>query len=88
MHSVTTTTKIATQDPTHELAVRIYVELVSRNTEIAEGAVKMAASATNLATLSLKLSEAFLQTEAEAIAAKAPVSTYALGGDDIAKWSK
>ena len=75
-------------DQAHELAVRIFVELVARNTEVAEGAVKMGASATNLATLSLKLSEAFLKTEAEAIAARAPVTTYTLGGDDIEKWSK
>ena len=75
-------------DRAHELAARIYVELVARNTEVVEGAVKMAASAANLAALSLKLAEVFLRTEAEAIAAKAPVTSYTLGGDDIAKWSK
>jgi hypothetical protein len=70
----------------HDLAVRIYVELVARHTELADGKVKMAASAANIATLSLKLSEAFLEAEAEAIAAKAPVKDFKLGTDDIAKW--
>ncbi|HEX5129346.1 MAG TPA: hypothetical protein VFV90_06350, partial [Usitatibacter sp.] len=70
----------------HDLAVRIYVELVARNTELADGKVKMAASAANVAILSLKLSEAFLEAEAEAIAAKAPVKDFKLGTEDIAKW--
>lgn len=71
-----------------DLAARIYVELVARNVEILEGSVKMTASAANLATLSLKLAEAFEQAETEAIAAKAPVTTYKLAGADIAEWSK
>jgi hypothetical protein len=72
----------------NELATRIYVELVARNVQIAEGAVKMGASAENLATLSLKLAEAFVQTEQKAIAAKAPVTSYKLEGSDIASWTK
>ena len=75
-------------DRSHELATRIYVELVARNTEVVEGSVKMAASAANIAKLSLQLSEAFLRAEAEGIAAKEPVKDYKLGGDDIAKWMK
>ncbi len=74
--------------PVHDIAVRIFVELVSRNTPINEGAVKMGASASNLAALSLKLAEAFVQAEDEAIAAKAPVTTYKLEGSDIAAWVK
>ena len=75
-------------EPTNALATRIYVELVARNTEVVEGSVKMKASAANLATLSLKLAEAFYQAEAEAIAAKAPDTKYKLEGSDIAAWSK
>ena len=71
-----------------ELATRIYVELVARNTDIVEGAVKMKAGAANIASLSIKLAEAFVQAEAEAAAAKAPVSKYKLEGDDIASWMK
>ncbi|MNC93143.1 hypothetical protein D3C83_97030 [compost metagenome] len=70
----------------HHLAVQIYVELVARNTEISQDAVKLAASATNIATLSLKLSEAFLKAEAEAIAARAPVTKFSLESEDVAKW--
>lgn len=72
----------------HDLAVRIYVELVARNTEIAADSVKLAASAANIANLSLRLADAFLAAEAEAIAAREPVKQYKLGDDDIAKWSR
>ena len=70
----------------HDLAARIFVELVARNTEVSQESVKMNASAAHLASLSLKLAEAFLKAEAEAIAAKAPVQNYSLKADDIAKW--
>ena len=70
----------------YDVAVRIYVELVARNTTITEGAVKMSASATNLAALSLKLAEAFVTADEEATAAKAPITTYKLEGSDIASW--
>ena len=75
-------------DRVHDLATRIYVELVARNVEVAAGAVKMTASAANLAALSIKLSEAFHEAEAQAILAREPVKDYKLGGDDIAKWMK
>ena len=73
---------------TRDLAMQIYVELVVRNTEVNQGAVKMGASAENLATLSMRLSEAFMKTEADAILAKEPVKNYAPGSEDFAKWSK
>jgi hypothetical protein len=72
----------------YDVAVRIYVELVARNTVITEGAVKMGASATNLAALSLKLGEAFVQADVDATAAKAPITTYNLEGQDMAAWIK
>jgi hypothetical protein len=74
--------------PSHALAERIYVELIGRHTEVMQGSVKMAASATNLAVLSLKLADAFFQAQAGAIAAKEPPKDYKLQGADIASWSK
>ena len=74
--------------PASDLARRIYVELVARNTELAEGAVKMKASAANLAALSIKLAEAFNEAQRDADAAKAPVKSYKLEGSDIGEWLK
>jgi hypothetical protein len=74
--------------PGYEIAIQIYVELVARNTQVTDGAVKMGASAANLAALSLKLAEAFVTADAEATAAKAPITTYKLEGSDIAAWIK
>ena len=71
----------------YDVAVRIYVELVARNVTISEGAVKMGASATNLAALSLKLADAFVTADFDATAAKAPITTYKLEGSDIASWT-
>jgi hypothetical protein len=78
--------KKASEDRAHQIAVRIYVELVARNAEITQDSVKLKASAANIANLSFKLSEAFLQAEAEAILAREPVKAHALHVDDIAKW--
>jgi hypothetical protein len=75
-------------DLTFDLAMRIYVELVARNTDLSEGKVKMAVSAANLAILSIKLSESFMEAQGDAIAAKAPVKDFKLGSDDIARWQK
>jgi len=70
------------------LAKSIYVELVARNTQITEGAVKLGASAANLAALSIKLAEAFVQAEEEAATAKAPPKSQKLEGSELAKWMK
>jgi hypothetical protein len=74
--------------PVHDLAVRIYVELVARNTQVNEGAVKMGASAANLASLSLKLADAFIQAEEDATAAREPVKKAKLEDSDVAAWMK
>ena len=74
--------------PYYELATRIYVELIGRNVTITEGAVKMSGNPAAIAALALKLAEAFVQADKDATAAKAPNTTYKLGGDDIAKWMK
>jgi len=72
----------------NDLAMRIYVELIGRNTQITESGVKMNSSAANIAALSIRLAEAFLKADDEAVAAKAPVTTYKLDGADIAAWTK
>ena len=74
--------------PVHDIAVSIYVELVARNTQVSEGAVKMGASAANLASLSLKLAEAFVQAEEDATAAREPVKKAKLEDSDVAAWMK
>ena len=73
-------------DRAHDLAMRIYVELVARNTEVTQDSVKLNASASNMATLSLKLADAFLLSEEAAIVAKEPKKASAVQGDDLAKW--
>jgi hypothetical protein len=74
---------------TREVAMHIYVELVSRNTVVEGGAVKMAVSAENLAKLSYKLAQAFLTVHEELNATNMPTNpTYKLDADDIASWTK
>ena len=77
-----------TKAPPPDLAQRIYIELVARNAVVEQGSVKMTASAANLATLSLKLAEAFVEAEQQAVAAKTPVTTGKLEASDIASWMK
>jgi len=72
----------------HDVATRIYVELVARHAQVTEGSVKLPVSAENLAELSLRLAQVFVNAEAAAVAAKAPVKDFKLDGDDIASWSK
>jgi membrane-bound ClpP family serine protease len=73
---------------THDLAMRIYAELIGRNTQITESGVKMNSSAANIAALSLRLADAFEKASNEADAARAPVTSYKVEGSDIAEWSK
>jgi hypothetical protein len=80
--------KKPTAAPAHDLAMRIYVELIGRNTQISDTGVKMNSSAANIAALSLRLAEAFEKAGNEADAAKAPVTAYKVEGADIAEWSK
>ena len=72
----------------HDVATRLYVELVARHAHVTDGSVKMAVSAEHLAELSLRLAEVFAQAEAAAIAGKMPVKDFKLDGNDIASWSK
>ena len=73
---------------THDVASRIYVELVARHAQVGEGSVKIAVSAEKLAELSIRLAEVFVQAEATVAAGKAPVKDYKLDGDDVAAWMK
>jgi hypothetical protein len=72
----------------HDVATRIYVELVARHAHVADGSVKMAVSAEHLAQLSLRLAEVFVNADAAATAGKQPVKDFKLDGNDIASWSK
>jgi hypothetical protein len=80
--------KRSAADRAHDIAVGIYVELVARNTEITSESVKLTASASNIAALSLKLADAFVKAEEEAILAVAPKKATGVQGDDLAKWMK
>lgn len=74
--------------PMQDLASRLYVELVARASVVTEGTVKMAASAESLATMSIRLAEAFYSAEQSFAAAKAPKAGFKLDASDIAAWSK
>src|SRR5437870_4607620 len=70
------------------LATHIYVDLAVRATTVSESAVKMTASAENLAKLSYQLSEAFFAAEEAFILAKAPKSTFKMDQANIDDWTK
>ena len=76
------------EDRAHNLAVRIYVELVARHTELGPDSVKLTASASNMATLSMRLADAFLEAEEAAISARDPVKKKTLESGDFAAWLK
>ena len=74
---------------TREVAMQIYVELVTRNVTVDAGAVKMTVSPENLAQLSYKLAHAFLMVHEQLNATNMPTNpTYKLDSDDIASWTK
>jgi hypothetical protein len=72
-----------------ELATRIYVSLISGSVTISESAVKMTASAENVAKLSFQLAEAFQTVEDNLNSANLPKNTgFKLEAADIASWTK
>ncbi len=72
-----------------ELAASIYVDLCSSAVSIDENAVKMTASAENLAKLSFKLSLAFIKVEQEVNSDHLPKNVnFKLSDSAIAEWSK
>ena len=72
----------------YELAQLIYIELVARNTEVKDGAVKMAAPPAALAALSMKLADAFSTATDEADNAKAGAITKKADAPDVGAWMK
>ena len=74
---------------TKDLAEKLYVDLIGRNVVIAEGSVKLAASAENVAKLSFMLAEAFLTVQDALNAENLPKDpNFKLGVEDIAGWMK
>lgn len=72
-----------------ELAASIYVDLCGNAVTIADNAVKMTASAENLAKLSFKLSQAFIAVELEVNSDHLPKNVnFKLSDSAIAEWSK
>lgn len=59
----------------HDLASRIYIQLVSQAVAFTEKGVNMTANPENIARVSYKLAEAFQKIEDERVAAIRPKST-------------
>src|SRR5512140_875971 len=73
----------------HDLAARIYVDLVVRAVTVSESSAKIATSPESLAKLSFQLAEAFQTVEDGLNAANLPKNAgYKVGADDIAQWTK
>jgi hypothetical protein len=71
-----------------ELAVKIYVDLVSSNVIVGEGKVRMGLGADSLARLSFQLAEAFQGVEDELNTPNVTRQSFKLEGFDITEWSK
>ena len=73
-----------------EVASRIYVDLVTRATHLAEdGAVKVTTNPEALAKLSFKLAQVFETVQDDLNAENLPKNpTFKLGAEDIAEWLK
>jgi hypothetical protein len=75
--------------PAHELASRIYVELVGRAFLRTDNAAVIKPDAAELARLSLQLADIFRKVEKVADAAAAPQNVgYKVDLADMAKWDK
>ena len=75
--------------PVHELASRIYVELVGRAFLRTDNAAVIKPDALELAKLSIRLAETFREVEKAANAAAAPQNVgYKVDLNDMAKWDK
>ncbi len=74
-------------NPVQNLAARLYLEMVTRNLQFVDGNVKMSANPSTLATVSLKLSAAFFETEAASVdAAAAAKKEMKISGPDVGSW--
>jgi len=75
--------------PVHELASRIYVELVGRAFLRTDNAAVIKPDALELAKLSIRLAEVFREVEKAANAGAAPQNVgYKVDLTDMAKWDK
>ena len=75
--------------PVHELASRIYVELVGRAFLRTDNAAVIKPDALELAKLSIRLAEIFREVEKAATAGAAPQNVgYKVDLTDMAKWDK
>ncbi len=73
---------------TRDLASRIYADFLTRFVVVSGEAVSVTPSADNLAKLSFKLAEVFMQVEEDLNTANLPKKGFTLGNSDIAEWSK
>jgi hypothetical protein len=73
----------------HDLAARIYADLVVRAVTVSESSAKIATPPEALAKLSFQLAEAFQAVEDALNSANLPKNVgYKVGADDIAQWTK
>jgi hypothetical protein len=73
----------------HDLAARIFVDLVVRAVTVSESSAKIATPPEALAKLSFQLAEAFQAVEDALNSANLPKNVgYKVGADDIAQWTK
>jgi hypothetical protein len=73
----------------HDLAARIYADLVVRAVTVTESSAKMSTSPEGLAKLSFQLAEVFQAVEDGLNAENLPKNVgFKVGADDIAQWTK
>lgn len=73
----------------HELAARIYADLVVRAVTVSESSAKISTSPEGLAKLSFQLADAFQAVEDALNSANLPKNVgFKVGADDIASWTK
>ncbi len=72
----------------HQLAAAIYVELVARAALDGDGAAKMPPAADDIARLSFRLAETFLQAEEKRDEAQVRKTTAKADEPNIAEWIK
>jgi hypothetical protein len=86
---MTSPAQLPAATPAHELASRIYVELVGRAFLRTDNTAVIKPDAAELAKLSIQLADVFRKVEQAANAAAAPKNVgYKVDLADMAKWEK
>jgi hypothetical protein len=86
---MTSPAQLPAATPVHELASRIYVELVGRAFLRTDNTAVIKPDAVELAKLSIQLADIFRKVEKAANAAAAPQNVgYQVDLTDMAKWDK